>query len=78
MFDVGYVGISLKTSIYLLGIPKANQAYIKSPFLAGYESASICKYLALLFFSSGSIRDKEHCVPGPEVRQYLPNLIENN
>lgn len=43
--------------------------------LAVYKSASICKYLDVF---SSSIRDKDHCVAGPAVRQYLPNLIENN
>lgn len=30
---------------------KANQTYIKSLFLANYESASICNYLEFFFFS---------------------------
>lgn len=54
---------------------KANQPYIKSLFLANYESASICNYLQFL---SPQAHDKDHCVPHPEVRQYLPNLTENN
>lgn len=35
---------------------KANQAYIKSLFLARYESASICKYLALFSQAQSEIK----------------------
>lgn len=55
VFDVAQIGISPSENRRLgTWNAKANQAYVKSLFLACYESASICKYLAFffVFFSS--------------------------